>query len=387
MAQTVLYAPKQLRLNLTKADLGHPQLPGLWDTLRAEEHPRGTFVCTGCEPGMGGCIVTDDGAMFLRMHNRTRQAVHYPAFVDRHNMTAAESDLHKALKEYIADSAQHAGFHADVEQTASNYRRRPDVTVHGARRLHVEVQVSNIAVSTVTRRDQDDRQANATPLWVSRELAGGRWPEWLDRSPWTLLRNLDWRDVVERVDMGVRGGVRRLVFERCGYAGKLCPDRDARRGRTGAPCGRDHAYFQPVHNHTLGHVVQQMAAGELVDIEIPRKQRTSFYYIVAAEDARTWHSYRTADPSGALVDPDNPAGPERFEEASPLLGCYPDPDIDTRAVPPGLLATTDVWGGITRPVIQPADCTTAGCTTPGDLHRCMLCPHSPTYWKLVPAGT
>ena len=379
---TAYYEPERLTLNLSEQDLGHPLHPGLWDQLHTATLPRGTIRCMGALTP-DGCTKNPDGAMFLRWRAGRRQAIHYPAVINRNEHTSEESDTHKALKDYIAQSAQRHGFRAVTEATTSQRRRRADVTISGAhgRELRVEAQVSAIHPGTVAKRDRLDRQDGATPLWVTREVrtASGQAtaPEWVDRSPWALIRPAPWQDIAAGVDLDVRGGVKRLVFERCGRRQALCPDRARVPGRTGDPCGQEHAYFDPMHAVVLADLVGQVAAGHMVDIRVPRGKARVNYHLVTAQDAAEWNAYGTA------AEPIDDEQADEFNHLSPQYRCATRTwDRIDGAGGRRLDPSAAVYSGITRTVkALPSKCAASACDGTGNLLRCQLCPHSPTYWR------
>lgn len=382
MTWTAYYQPERLTLNLSEPDLGHPLRPGLWEQLHTASLPRGTIRCMATTTGEG-CSKNPDGAMFLRWRAGRRQAIHYPAVINRNEHTSEESDTHKALKDYIAQSARRHGFRAVTEKTTSHRRRRADVTISGAhgRQLRVEAQVSPIHPATVAKRDRLDRQDGATPLWVTREVrtAGGQAtaPEWVDRSPWALIRPAPWQDIAAGVDLDVRGGVKRLVFERCGRRQALCPDRGRGPGRTGDPCGQEHAYFDPMHAVVLADLVGQVAAGHIIDIRVPRGKARVNYHLVTAEDASEWNAYSTT------VEPVEEEQDEDFTHLSPNYRCVTRTwDHTDKTGGRRLDPSAPVYSGITRTASAlPSTCAASACDGTGKLPRCQLCPHSPTYWR------
>lgn len=381
MTHMAYYKALDLHLNLSLEDSGCPDRPDIWEQLRSQKLPRGALVCAGCGPrGQHGCTKNSDGAVHLRVQGGIRQVVHYADEINRHHPTAEESDTHKALKDYIAESAERHGYRATVEHTAAHRRRRADVTIKGAagRELRCEAQVSDISPATVIKRDRIDRHDGASPLWITREVKGAA-PLWVDRSPWALLRPTPWQAIASGVPLDVRGGVRDLVFERCGSRSPLCPDARNRPGRSAAPCGKEHAYFDAKHAVLLRELVGEMAAGEMVDIRVPRSNGSN-YHIVAAHDADEWASYQEA----AEVVESEPE--EQFNQLEDRYECDPrpwkGPGQPTRRPNP----SARVYSGITRdgagrPTAAAGRCSARGCDPPGHLPWCQLCPESPTYYR------
>jgi hypothetical protein len=138
MTHSVFHRRYGIELNLTEDDLGHPDRPGLLAELYRNYRPDVLYCVDAYEHD--GCLCP--GFMTIRKFRGRPHAMHVP--VGQWQETMAESDLHKALKEYTATTAEREGFAAQVEDRAKHGKRRTDVIVtgDGGRRLGYEIQLS-----------------------------------------------------------------------------------------------------------------------------------------------------------------------------------------------------------------------------------------------------
>ncbi|MET9637865.1 hypothetical protein ABZY83_15870 [Streptomyces virginiae] len=162
-------------LELDKDDLGMPDgsLPSVPEVvtqllLPAAERDRELLVCVERSEGRR-CKAKLSGVkspyMYIRKHRgpdgalRLR-AVHLPTV---HEMTAEESDRHKAIKDFLARTAQAAGLEFRVEKSTRLRSSRPDVTIVGAGGLDLgcEAQYYNASVGDVLRRSKAHTAAGA----------------------------------------------------------------------------------------------------------------------------------------------------------------------------------------------------------------------------------
>lgn len=136
--------------------------------LPAAERDRELLVCVERSEGRR-CKAKLSGVkspyMYIRKHRgpdgalRLR-AVHLPTV---HEMTAEESDRHKAIKDFLARTAQAAGLEFRVEKSTRLRSSRPDVTIVGAGGLDLgcEAQYYNASVGDVLRRSKAHTAAGA----------------------------------------------------------------------------------------------------------------------------------------------------------------------------------------------------------------------------------
>ncbi|MEU8779831.1 hypothetical protein [Streptomyces sp. NPDC048606] len=80
-------------------------------------------------------------------------------------MTAEESDRHKAMKDFLARTAQTAGLEVRVEKSTKLRSSRPDVTIVGAGGLDLgcEAQYYNASAASVLRRSKAHAAAGLSP--------------------------------------------------------------------------------------------------------------------------------------------------------------------------------------------------------------------------------
>lgn len=213
MANGVWHTGYRIKIELTYADLGHRDRPGLLDeiTLPMQQRDRELLQClqhhdTGicraeeegrCSPWMTIRRCTVDGTTTL-------VAAHLPV---RSKPTAEESDKHKALKERVARAAQRHGLSAEIEARNGDGRVRSDVLVTGgAARIGWQAQYSPITASTVRRRSAAAVERGIMPLWVTNSDRAAL----IDRAPWVRVDDWSWREIASERVMFVRGGVRHL---------------------------------------------------------------------------------------------------------------------------------------------------------------------------------
>ncbi|GAA0393827.1 hypothetical protein Acor_81910 [Acrocarpospora corrugata] len=289
MASSVYHVGRDLELNLTEPDLGHPELPGLWEELRADSNlpvPERLLQCMQCRDKRPDCPEW----MFLTERYGVRFATHHNSAVRDH--PSNESDQHKAIKERIAKAAILGGFTVEVENRAKDGRRRTDVLVKGAADLLVghEVQLAYASLASVKKRTRRARADGITPLWTTVDPQR----DFINHVPWAQTDNFPWKYIAEGGALQIRGGVRSLHMERCNINNpEPCPVRSPGR------CGQLHGTWAPTFPYQLDDLVRDTAAGEYVPVIIAGKRLNRRWWV------RTEDRDRYADSSGGLVTEDD----------------------------------------------------------------------------------
>lgn len=274
MANSVYYVELGIELNLTEPDLGHPELPGLWEMLREDKRRVGErqLQCIECRRSRPACPEW----MFLTERNGIRFASHHNPNIADH-ATSNESDQHKAFKERIANAAEMGGHHVEVEDRADDGKRRTDVLVKGDGDLAIgwEVQLSYAGVESVRRRSRIARDAGITPSWMVVDDTR----EFINKVPWTLTRDMHWRQIRDdRTRLPVRGGVRTLKLHDCDWNNPLpCPVKGRSR------CGQRHPAWASIEGYRLDDLVRESAAGEFVQIIVPGQRVTNRWWVRRAD--------------------------------------------------------------------------------------------------------
>lgn len=285
MASSVYHVGLGLELNLTEPDLGHPEIPNLWERLRADKRPvpQRELQCMQCREARPECPEW----MFLTEREGVRFATHYKDSIGDH-LASNESDQHKAFKERIAKAAEAGGFTVEVEDRARDGRRRTDVLVRGAHDLLVghEVQLSYVALPTVRKRARLARADGITPLWTTVQATR----DFINQVPWALTDDAPWKQIVAGRELQIRGGVRKLEMERCDLTNpRPCPV--LVRGK----CGKLHGRWVPAFPYLLDSLVRDTAAGDYVPVIVPGKKMHFRWWVRAADRDRY------ADSMGGLV--------------------------------------------------------------------------------------
>ncbi|MER7273477.1 hypothetical protein ABT369_03370 [Dactylosporangium sp. NPDC000244] len=274
MAHSVYYVDRGIELNLTLPDLGHPDLPHLWEELRKAKIGPGRLQCLQCRENDPDCPEW----MYLqtRAGNR-RVAVHHNTSIREH--TSSESNTHKALKDRIAAAAEDGGFTAELEARAEHGKRRTDVLVHGSDGflLGCEAQISYATAAAVRKRSAIARQDGITPLWTTND----RKAQLIDQVPWARIDRMPWHDIANGAELPVRGGIRALRMERCQDRPVVCPDR--KRGR----CNRWHASWTP-RELRLDDLIVNAAGQQYVPVHIPTSRGSGHWFWVTNDDKATY---------------------------------------------------------------------------------------------------
>ncbi|WP_426560397.1 hypothetical protein ACPPVT_11685 [Angustibacter sp. McL0619] len=150
----------RLRLDLTRADLGHPDHPGLWTELHNKCRV-GVLACEACAPD------SPRRYLYLRERHGRREVVEY----SREDVEAAglgESVEHRTLKDKITQLSQRQGLVAEQESGNSRRTRRTDVVVSGgAVRVGWEVQLSGLKPDKLRRRITTAAADGLAPSWLT----------------------------------------------------------------------------------------------------------------------------------------------------------------------------------------------------------------------------
>ncbi|MEW1841204.1 hypothetical protein AB0392_24950 [Nonomuraea angiospora] len=272
MASSVYHVDLELELNLTEPDLGYPELPGLWERLRADKRPvpQRQLQCMQCREARPECPEW----MFLTERDGVRFASHFNTTIADH--TTGESDQHKAFKERIARAAELGGFTVEVEDRARDGRRRTDVLVKGAGDLMVghEVQLAYASLASVKKRTKLARDDGIAPLWTTVDPQR----DFINHVPWAQTDNFPWKYISEGGDLQIRGGVRTLEMERCNIKNpEPCPVRV--RGK----CGQLHGKWVSTFPYQLDDLVRDTAAGDYVPVIVVGKRLNRRWWVRATD--------------------------------------------------------------------------------------------------------
>ena len=309
MTYSVWHRGLGITLDLTEADLGHPEYPRLLDEIYGNYQPDLLYCLEAHEDEGFIC----PGFMAIRKVDGRPHAMHVAK--GERPETKAESDLHKALREYTAEVASGEGFRVARAEGAEGGKRRTDVTVEGAdrHRFAYEIQLAAIAGGSVDERTRRAQRGGLTPLWlVNNENAIP-----IDRAPWARLNVQSWRDVTDRAALPVRGGVKHLHMSRCDWSSPVpCPRQGAGR------CGGRHALWEPVRGLYYDDVIRRTATGELVSLYLPHPAgRRGWHMWVTPLDKEEFLEGRPEPVPGTSI-PRRPGGPD--VPPAPLPDAGPD---------------------------------------------------------------
>ncbi|MDQ1022488.1 hypothetical protein QF035_000070 [Streptomyces umbrinus] len=323
MANGVWHAGLRRVLELDKEDLGLDKddpvlediglsVPELRESLQqpVAERDRELLVCAERSRGRP-CKAELSGVksphMYVRKHRgpdgalRLR-AVHLPT---AHEMTAEESDRHKAMKDFLARTAQAAGLEVHVEKATKTRTSRPDVTIIGSGgvSLGCEAQYYNAGAGTVLRRSKAHADAGLTANWITHD---DRF-HLIDRSNWMLTREVTWRHISNAADLALVGGFRALVEWRCtASAERPCPNSKLITG-----CGKIHLEWDTprrlddegtgwtghqgsTNGTTVGQTLIAAATGSVTPLFVASRtdRRAGAYMWVSADDQTRWADYQ-----------------------------------------------------------------------------------------------
>lgn len=229
-------------VELSRRDLGHPDRPGLLESITTPVGRRERTLLQCLKDYQGGdcqCALADKTPwMFVRRQRLDGKTVLVAAHLPvTHVATPEESDKHKAMKERIAQAASRHGLQAQTEARSSDGRTVTDVLVTGpgGRRIGWEAQYSPNSATTVRRRCTNARASGIAPLWVTSD----EYAVLIDRAPWARVDDVPWQRIAAPLTLLIRGGVRHLQVWKCTpTSARPCPE-------TGSACGRFHSGWFP----------------------------------------------------------------------------------------------------------------------------------------------
>lgn len=366
MTHTVFHTGYGITLNLTLADLGHPQYPGLWEEI---------YRAKPFNPELLRCTWTSNGAkcpeaMYVQVRDGVRVAVHREKNIAAHPESAPESDAHKALKERVARSAERAGFGAEVEDAAPDRARVTDVLVTGSggRRIGWEIRLSGIAPRRVVERSNLAHHDGITPLWaVDKHNAAP-----INRAPWARMDEItDWRLAADRA-MFVRGGVRSLRMRPCEPAYfERCPAETTPPQRF---CDQKHPRLEPKEIR-LEDLVAGSACGQYVPLFVAAKKKSVggwFMWLTAPEKADYLQGQPEAQPYAPPAAGDELSGTllERAPRPDDLTCHYGEPSTVRKVRPPrDAAAALDASGWRPIPASASSEPGRSSLLVPGEAWR------------------
>ncbi|MFI7337254.1 hypothetical protein ACIBUY_04860 [Streptomyces sp. NPDC050085] len=241
-----------------------------------------------------------DGVLRLR-------AAHLPTV---HQMTAEESDRHKAMKEFLGRTCQRAGLKTAVEKPTKSRCARPDVTIYGRGGISLgcEAQFYNASPSRVVRRAKAQAEAGLVSNWITHDDTF----HLVDRAQWMLIRDVTWREIDNAADLPLVGGFRVLADWLCTAAAvRPCP-----RGKAKTGCGKRHLFWETPRvadgiasgytgdrgdrlGITIGATIIGAATGSVLPIFLPSRKdpRSGSFMWVPAGDHATWTDYQDSTTS------------------------------------------------------------------------------------------
>ncbi|MEU4193772.1 hypothetical protein AB0E69_17870 [Kribbella sp. NPDC026611] len=292
MASSVFCTRYGIELNLTLPDLGQPGFPDLWSEIYGDDADpdRELLQCIQSARGLPCNSEAEGKSPYMYIQQRACGPVAVHRNPGKHEVTPAESDEHKALKERICKDAEAVGFAADVESRSVDGRRRTDVIVDGLNGIRIgwEPQMSKLGRRAVERRTELAKRDGLTSMWLTKSAKA----ELINRAPWSRIKETPWREIVAGDPLDIVGGVNQLDIWRCDISSVLpCPV--SRYGR----CGKFHAQWLPAHNLLLNKLVEFTASGEYRVLHVkrvagsraerylwaPRRELDRYYEIAADE--------------------------------------------------------------------------------------------------------
>ncbi|MEU0119430.1 hypothetical protein ABZ137_38565 [Streptomyces bobili] len=312
MANVVWHKKLRILLDLTRDDLDHPELPGLWETVYKTDRFYGRLGVPVSDRDLQcGGVCRDMGVeapMHLRMRGGRREAVHERR-EDEERHTAPMSDEHKAYQERILRAAEEGGFNGDSEVRTRVGRSwiQTDTLVEGAdgRRIGWEVQLSTIDQSGlrgVRARAAKAAKNGITPAWHTDRAAYAQ----RNDTHWTRSDHLPAYVIARTGDLRIVSGFRALDFWHCDISALYpCPN-GVRR------CGKAHATPKP-RDVLFDDMVRRTAAGTIVPIQFRAGTTVHRYWVTSADRDRLddLHSDDTRLPPEREAAPANGASRNR----------------------------------------------------------------------------
>lgn len=294
MANGVWHRGREIEINLSREDLGHPAIEGLLEEITTSVSDRDPTMLEclehhenrRCRSARGGKTEW----MFVRRMRVDGQvrlvAAHLPV---THRATPEESDRHSATKERIAAAAVAGGLDAEVEARIDDGHGVLDALVTGPAGIRVgwEVQYAPVSAATVRKRSETAYRHGATPSWVTHDDTS----QVIHRAPWSLVNDMSWQDIANGREMLIRGGIRHLQTWTCSPSSdRPCPDGQG-------SCGEPHfEWFAPAdcipekRYVTIDELVVSSAYGQHVPLFRRRRGngRSGFYTWVAPQERHAW---------------------------------------------------------------------------------------------------
>lgn len=243
----VCYEPAGRNLDLDRADLGIPEVPGLLEKLlkmrgRVPVEKRG-LICPDCRDLRGR-----RAPMYLVQRDGVWLPSHYRKPGEK--AISHESDEHIARKERVAKDSEDHGFRAEAESSTPDGRARLDVRITGDNGivLGYEPQLSQQTARTMRLREGFRRRSSIRSVWdfADPDHAG------IGTVPYVRTPNLPASVIrVQKNPIEVRDGNYVIDEGHCSPAGSItrCPLKpfDPDNPIADAYCGDWHRILVPEH--------------------------------------------------------------------------------------------------------------------------------------------
>jgi hypothetical protein len=252
-------------LDMRRADLGHPDDPGLWDRLHGN--------CRIGPPAVLKCDHPRCGEpLYLREEKGIRRAYHY----GEAELSAAgyESDIHKALKDVICMDAERVGLVASQESGDVEGLRRTDVLVTGgSNEVGWEVQLAKIGPGSLRTRLRRAEGDGLVSSWLTHAESAAH--DALGyRVPTSRVPSMDSLQYKTAETLRVLG-VQAIEILDC------APEFRTKRWHQGLRCSGKHVRPGGPIKHWLPDMVAKTAAGTIVPVVWP-------YPLGRFTNARVW---------------------------------------------------------------------------------------------------
>lgn len=342
MGNVAWHETRGFELRLNRADLGHPDIPGLYDEITAPigKRDREMLKCLKChETGTCGSISAGKGPwVTIRRARIGGKVVLVPAHLpETHTATAEESALHKAVNNRIATVASGCtGYSVEMEAWSADRKTRADVLVTAnGREYDWETQITPIRGEYARQRDRKARRSGRLPMWIVASAEASL----IHRVDWARIDKLNHNDIDRGKILRVMTGFQRLQVWRCTNRQPFaCPE-----ARGVLYCGREHVDLKnPMVCHpaeppiVLDELVVAIAEDEIVPQFVPspedprrglrvmllREERAVYRGLAGLSDDDVADDEDVADDvvtfdEDAPEDRECPYGKDEFELGSP----------------------------------------------------------------------
>jgi hypothetical protein len=243
---SIIRAADNLQINLSRPDLGHPEIPDLWEQIHHHGSRSGELVCGKGHPKA------------VRQYRTGRRWAYH--LIKSDCAEHGPGPEHEALAEWVGKRGERDGWNVSLNSWSASHASRPDVHIHGASGINLGVEIQYSRMDDISERSGVARSTKLlrqgyTPMWVAPDFNARNIRE---RLPSAIFNDLPLHVIKSTDRITIHSGPVKPLLWRHDQDRQQCPR------RKGGTCNGWHLGGVRSYGLELGDMVNLAATGQLV---------------------------------------------------------------------------------------------------------------------------